>query len=172
MNNKITFYSLSNLPRPFRSSSFDKVRHQYAFTYDETGRRVLEVKRDINIQDEIQSFEQDCNIYNIINRYLYGDVNALNQVNGSYIDMVGAPKNLHEALNLSNRLKNDFYNLKPEVRAEFNNDFGQYVASISNGKAFEVFKKFNVNTSADSVNDLNNALDDLKKRQKEAEINE
>lgn len=157
------------MPKNIVPRSFDHKRKEYGFTFDDNGVRCLKPKREIDIQAEIQAFEGDCNIYNIINRYLYGDTNALNQVQSSFSDMVSVPKNLHEALNLSLRFKNDFYNLKPEVRAEFNNDFNQYIASISNGSVFEIFKKFGVkNSSQESLDKLNSQLNEIK----EANANE
>lgn len=150
------------MPCSIVPSSFEHTRKEYAFSFNDDGVRCLKCKREIDIQAEIQAFESDCNIYNIINRYLYGDINALNQVQTTYADMAAAPRNLQEALNLSLRFKSDFYNLKPEVRAEFNNDFNQYIAALSSGKAFDVFKKFQVTVAPSNLDKMNEAINKIK----------
>ena len=147
----MNFFTLSNLPPSVVEKDFDTKKFTYCFDYDkETGRKTLVIDKEIDIQEEIQMFEKDCNIYNIINRYMYGDTNALNQVSTSYADLSSAPKSLMEAMNLSLKLKNDFYSLKPEVRAEFNNDFNEYINSVSNGKVFNVFEKFGVSENSNN----------------------
>ena len=152
----MNFFTLSNLPPSVVQKDFDTKKFTYCFDYDkETGRKILIEDKEIDIQAEIQMFEQDCNIYNIINRYMYGDTNALNQVSTSFADLSSAPKSLMEAMNLSLKLKNDFNNLKPEVRAEFHNDFNEYINSVSNGSVYDVFNKFSV-TTAENVSENEN----------------
>lgn len=152
----MNFFTLSNLPPSVVAKDYDRKKYTYCFDYDkETGRKILVQDKEIDIQEEIQMFEQDCNIYNIINRYMYGDTNALNQVSTSYADLSTAPKSLMEAMNLSLKLKNDFYNLKPEVRAEFHNDFNEYINSVSNGSVYDVFNKFSV-TLAENLSENDN----------------
>lgn len=137
------FYTLSNLPPVYGKKEFPKSKFTYCFQYDkETGRKVLCKDKEIDFQDEIQMFERDCNIYNVINRYCYGDLNALNQVQSTFVDMTVVPKTMMDALNISLKMQNQFNALKPEIRAEFNNDFSQFVASFSNGKIKGVFEKF------------------------------
>ena len=141
----MNFFTLSNLPPSVVEKEFDEKKFTYCFELDKsTGRKVLVRDKELDIQEEIQAFEKDCNIYNILNRYLYGDVNALNQVSTSYADLSTAPSSLMEAMNLSLKLKNDFNMLKPEVKAEFNNDFNEYLNSVSTGKIFNVFEKYGI----------------------------
>ena len=147
----MNFFTLSNLPGSVVPKDFDRKKFTFCFEIDkETGRKILVEDKEIDIQDEIQMFEKDCNIYNIINRYMYGDVNALNQVSTSFADLSTAPKSLMEAMNLSLKLKNDFNNLKPEVRAEFNNDFNEYINSVSNGNIFKVLEKYGISDNSNS----------------------
>ena len=147
----MNFFTLSNLPPSVVQKDFDRKKYTYCFDYDkETGRKILVKDKEIDIQDEIQMFEKDCNIYNIINRYMYGDVNALNQVSTSFADLSTAPKSLMEAMNLSLKLKNDFNSLKPEVRAEFHNDFNEYINSVSNGTFFNVLEKYGISENSNS----------------------
>lgn len=147
----MNFFTLSNLPPSFVQKDFDRKKFTFCFEYDKrTGRKILVEDKEIDIQEEIQMFEKDCNIYNIINRYMYGDVNALNQVSTSFADLSTAPKSLMEAMNLSLKLKNDFSNLKPEVRAEFNNDFNEYINSVSNGNIFKVLEKYGISDNSNS----------------------
>ena len=168
---KVKFFTGYDFPNQIIGKSFDKVKHEYGFAFDDNGVRFLAVKRDIDIQTEINAFENDCNIYNMLNRYMYGDTNALNKAQTVYADISTTPKSLQDALNIQIRLKNDFMNMKPEVRAEFNNDFNQYIASVSSGKAFDVFKKFGMksdrevfleqmNTELNKIKEVNNSDND------------
>ena len=97
---------------------------------------------------------------------MYGDVNALNQVSTSFADLSTAPKSLMEAMNLSLKLKNDFNNLKPEVRAEFNNDFNEYINSVSNGNIFKVLEKYGISDNT------NNSQVPIAEKESEVNTNE
>lgn len=162
-SSKITFFTAYNHPAQIVEKQFDKVKHEYGFAFDDNGVRFLAIKRDLDIQSEINAFENDCNIYSMLNRYMYGDVNALNKSNTVYADISTTPKSLQEALNIQIRLKDDFNRMKPEIRAEFNNDFNQYIACISSGKAFDILKKFGMKSDRDiSLDKMNAELDKIK----------
>lgn len=158
----VTFFTGYRFPAQIVEKNFDKVKHQYGFAFDDNGKRFLAVKRDVDIQSEINAFENDCNIYNMLNRYMYGDLNALNKKETVYADISTTPKSLQEALNIQIRLKDDFNRMKPEVRAEFNNDFNQYIASVSSGKAFDIFKKHSISVSPAGLDKINEELNKIK----------
>lgn len=139
----MTFFTISN-PRPktpARSPILTKPT--YAFDFDKvTGRKVLVQTGETNIFEEIQMFKDECNIYNIIRRYELGDTGILHKVNSQYVDTLGQPKTLQEALNLSLKLKNNFNSLKPEVRQAFGNDFNQFIKNVADGTVVDILKGF------------------------------
>lgn len=160
---KTKFFTGYDFPSQIIDKVFDKVMHEYGFAFNDNGVRYLAIKRDIDIQSEVNAFENDSNIYNLLNRYMYGDTTALNKSQSVYADISTTPKSLQEALNIQIRLKDDFLNMKPEVRAEFNNDFNQYIASVSSGKAFDIFKKFGMKSERDvSLEQMNSELNKIK----------
>ena len=50
------------------------------------------------LYDEIQSYAEECDINNIVRRYMNGDVSALGTVQGVYADIMDIPQNRQEAL--------------------------------------------------------------------------
>ena len=138
----MNFFTMSNLPPKSKHPTFSKTKPIFAYETDEIGSKVLHQVGETNIQEEIQMYASECNIYNIIRRYQMGDTGILHKVDSQYIDTLGQPKTLQEALNLSLKLKNDFSSLKPDVRSAFNNDFNQFLKAVADGSAIEIFKGF------------------------------
>ncbi|MBO5210854.1 MAG: hypothetical protein J6B80_02885 [Clostridia bacterium] len=103
------------------------------------GRKILVKDGDSNLFDEIQMFKDECNIYNIIRRYQLGDVGVLSKVSSAYIDTLGQPKTMQEALNLSLKLKLNYDALKPEYKSQFA-DFNAFLKSCCDGSIVDVLK--------------------------------
>lgn len=141
----MNFFTMSNLPPKSSPPTFLKTKSIFAFEINDVGEKVLCETGKTDIQEEIQMFADECNIYNIIRRYQMGDTGILHKVNSEYVDTLGQPKTLQQALNLSLKLKNDFNSLKDEVKLAFNNDFNQYLKSVADGSAIEIFKGFQEN---------------------------
>lgn len=138
----MNFFSISKLPPKISSLKFSPFKKTYAFEIDDTGRKVLSCNGETNVHEEIQMFADECNIYNIIRRYELGDTGILHKVDSSYIDTLGQPKTLMDALNISLKCQKDFLSMKPEVKAMFNNDFNQYLKAISDGSIKDKLKSF------------------------------
>lgn len=74
------------------------------YAVDEKGKLINEksvpVKKKadkINVQEKIQSFEEECNIYTILAKFnMTGDVSYLNQREGVYMDSTGIANNLND----------------------------------------------------------------------------
>lgn len=136
----MVFYSLSNLP-PKKSprETNCKTKSIFKLVMSEEGRKILVKDGDSNLFDEIQMFKDECNIYNIIRRYQLGDVGALSKVSSAYIDTLGQPKTMQEALNLSLKLKLNYDALKPEYKSQFA-DFNAFLKSCCDGSIVDVLK--------------------------------
>ena len=152
------FFTISNLPKRSSPLPLSKIslKPQYVLKVNSEGVKFLVKEKDINIYDEVQVFKDECSIYNIIRRYELGDTSVLNRVSSSYVDTLGQPKTMQEALNLAVKLKNNFSSFKPEVQSAFGNDFNKFLVSIADGSAAEILSKFNVqdiNSKEDSVNE-------------------
>lgn len=68
---------------------------------------------------EIQKYADECDINCIIARYMNGDVNALNKVQGMYGDFVAVPSSYREYLDAALKAQMIFNQLPAEERAKF-----------------------------------------------------
>lgn len=82
----------------------------------------------------IQSFAESVDINNTISKFINGDINALNQRKGEYIDCSEFPTNYAEVLNVINNATNIFNSLPLEERAKFNFNLNEFIVSIGSEK--------------------------------------
>ena len=111
------------------SNPGDPIHITYAGHYDEKGRVVLEESGRENIYDQIQSHADSCDIHVLMKRYMNGDVSALSQAQGQFLDVTDFPKTYADMLNFVNDMERSFMSLPAEVRAKFGNSFSEYLAA-------------------------------------------
>lgn len=111
------------------SNPGDPIHITYAGHYDDKGRVVLEESGRENIYDQIQSHAESCDIHVLMKRYMNGDVSALSQAQGQFLDVTDFPKTYADMLNFVNDMERSFMSLPPEVRAEFGNSFSEFLAA-------------------------------------------
>lgn len=85
---------------------------------------------DENIQEYIDSFEQETNIENIIARVNNGEIDLLNSAVGAYVDTVGMPRTYAEILQTVIDGQRTFETLPVEIKERFGNDFNQWFAQL------------------------------------------
>lgn len=107
---------------------FNYLEDKHEWEYDKKGRRKLKVSGQRNINEIVQASLESTKLENILRRAAMGDIEALNVMNGQYIDLTDAPKSLMEAQNLMIRMENEFKTLPIEFKNKFNNDYMQYIA--------------------------------------------
>lgn len=85
---------------PFFSNSGEKQRKQYVWTKNEKGQEVLQETEPIDIQQEIESYSDECDIKNIVRKASFDPefLKSLSQgaMEGAEVDMTEWPKNIHE----------------------------------------------------------------------------
>jgi hypothetical protein len=85
---------------PFFSKSGEKLRKQYVWTKDEKGEETLQETAPIDIQQEIESYADECDIKNIVRKASFDPqfLNSLSEgaLNGTYTDITEFPQNIHE----------------------------------------------------------------------------
>ena len=92
------------------------------------GRRKL-IKDDAKpIYEMIQAHREETEIERIVKRAMNGDISVLNAIQGQYIDIAGAPKNLAEAQQIIINAKRDFEKLDLETRKKFDNNVEVFIA--------------------------------------------
>lgn len=78
------------------------------------------------LYEEIQSYEEQCDINNIVRRYMAGDVSALSNAQGVFADLTNMPKTRQEALQSIMDAQKYFVDLPEDVKAQFGNSWEQF----------------------------------------------
>lgn len=119
----------------------------YLNTYQEEinkkGKLSLVKTGQTNIDELIQQDLESTKIENILHAVAMGDLNALKQREGTYVDATTLPHSLMEAQNLVIRLKDEFYDLPLEVRKLFDNSPEQYVSEMGTNTYLEKMAPYN-----------------------------
>lgn len=86
--------------KPFFSESGEKIRKQYIWTKDEKEQEVLQETAPIDIQQEIESYADECDIKNIVRKASFDPqfLESLSKgaLNDTYTDITDFPQNIHE----------------------------------------------------------------------------
>ena len=85
---------------PFFSESGEKLRKQYVWTKNEEGKEELLETEPIDIQQEIESYADECDIKNIVRKASFDPqfLKSLSEgaLNNTYTDVTEFPQNIHE----------------------------------------------------------------------------
>lgn len=85
---------------PFFSESGETMRKQYVWTKDEKGQEELQETAPIDIQQEIESYADECDIKNIVRKASFDPqfLKSLSEgaLNDTYTDVTEFPQNIHE----------------------------------------------------------------------------
>lgn len=88
---------------PFFSESGETMRKQYVWTKDEKGNEVLQETEPIDIQQEIESYTDECDIKNIVQKASFDpqflkslSQGALTTEETPIVDITEWPQNIHE----------------------------------------------------------------------------
>lgn len=104
-----------------KSPTGSPIRIKRGWIYED-GELVFKEKGLTNVYEEIQSFKDQVDIHNIMERYENGDDSALNKVQAMYIDTVDLPKNyaqLYDAVSKANMV---FDSMPATIKQEYNNN--------------------------------------------------
>lgn len=85
---------------PFFSASGEKMRKQYVWTKDEKGQEKLQETEPIDIQQEIESYSDECDIKSIVRKASFDPqfLKSLSEgaLDGTEVDITEFPQNIHE----------------------------------------------------------------------------
>ena len=101
--------------------------NDYEVQINNKGHKSLLFTGTHDIYEEIQSYAEECKIENILARAAAGDVNALNQRQGAYMDISDCPKDLAEAQRSILKLTHAFESLPANIRNKFDNSKEKFV---------------------------------------------
>ena len=120
----------------------------------ENGATVLKQTGADNLFEYVQSSKEESLVYNIISRYQRGDITALSQRVGQYMDVVGMPTNLAEAYSTMLAVQSKFDALPVDIRKQFDNDINVFIDVVSHATPEQLQGIFGVTQSQiDEVKD-------------------
>ena len=120
-----TVYTRSQKSKDFTSNIGSPIVEDYAYIGEE-GKKVLAVVGTHDLQEEIQSYADSCDINVIVKRFLAGDESALNQREGFYADMTKMPKTYAEWFEKYQAAENYFNMLPVDIRNKFNHSVTEF----------------------------------------------
>lgn len=86
--------------KPFFSESGENQRKQYVWAKDKEGKEYLQETERIDIQAEIESYADECDIKNIVRKASFDPqfMQSLSQgaLDGTEVDITEWPQNIHE----------------------------------------------------------------------------
>lgn len=86
--------------KPFFSESGEIQRKQYVWAKDKEGKEYLQETESIDIQGEIESYADECDIKNIVRKASFDPefMKSLSQgaLDGTEVDITEWPQNIHE----------------------------------------------------------------------------
>lgn len=86
--------------KPLFSASGEKLRKQYVWAKDKEGKEYLQETESIDIQGEIESYADECDIKNIVRKASFDPqfMQSLSQgaMDGTEVDVTEWPQNIHE----------------------------------------------------------------------------
>jgi len=147
----VKFRTAYDCPVTSSSPVGDRFRTEYIETLDKQGVMQVVACGRTNLQDYIDSFHAECDIYNILRRISNGEIDLLSQKNGSYVDITSIPDNIHDCQRAIVESKNFFNLLPPEIRAQFNNNANEFIASFGSEKFNSIFSETEKTSSEEVI---------------------
>lgn len=112
----------------------------YIETIDNRGQKTLEISGKTNLYNKIQEALPTTLIYNILDRYYQGDIEALGIDHGQFMDITEAPTSLIEAYQKISQIEGLYDKLPLELREASNFSPTEFMAMIENGELTEQIK--------------------------------
>ena len=118
----ITFLNYPKSKKANYSNKFEVVK-KIKESNDDGVRKITIIEADhVNIYDKIQENTKGTSVYEILDRYINGDVEVLQSHQTVYGDLTQVPKDILEAQNLQDKSIADFSSLPEDLRAQYGNN--------------------------------------------------
>ena len=78
----------------------------------------------------IQASKEQCDLSQIVARYLSGDTAVINVNSPIYGDVASMPRNINELHDLGDRIQKGYNNLSDEIKGIFGNSFDEFYKSV------------------------------------------
>lgn len=127
----------------FISNPGNRYKTEYVGEIQDDGTIVLVEVGKTDLKELHNRDAESCDVNNIVQRFANGDISALQQVQGSYMDMLGMPSDLRGMHDMIKNLQNSFDLLPEEQRNQFAS-FEDWLGSVGSerfNKAMSVEKE-------------------------------
>jgi hypothetical protein len=123
--------------KPFFSESGEKIQKQYVWTKDDKGDEVLQETTPIDIQQEIESYADECDIKNIVRKASFDPqfLKSLSEgaMEGTEVDITEFPQNIHEYYRMiataqANAMKLEELKKAEEEESKYKKEYDQQAA--------------------------------------------
>lgn len=121
-----TFYNRAAAPV---SESGCGVRPVFSSRFDDCGVLVVEQTGKDDLYASIQSHADSCCVDTIIRRYNSGDMTALSQRQGLFLDTTAYPASFADLLNIVRDHQLAFEALPADLRSKFGNNFAAWASA-------------------------------------------
>lgn len=128
----------SNRPAPVYTSPGSPIKDEYEGVYDEYHNLSLMKVGESNLYDFIQSFRNECDINYLYERFIHGDVEALQRRQGYFMDCTGQPSTFMEACSALADARSYYEDLDVSVKSKYSSfeDFAQrYLSDLQASSA-------------------------------------
>lgn len=112
---------------------------KYSAVYLQDGSLDLEVVGTVNVFEEIQSHREECDLQCILRRFLNGETDVLNRVQGFFADTVGMPTTYPEMFNIISKSESFFNSLPVETKTMFHNNFQEFLTASQSPDFLSLF---------------------------------
>lgn len=134
----IKYYYKDHVPTTIPQPIYDPMVKQYVEGEKDGYSCLLEVGQT-NMYEVIQASKDDCDVYSLLKRYSCGDLDALNQRVGSFIDVSEVPSDVFAMKEYLKSVSAKFDALPGEVKALYNHSPSVFFEFLqSNGQATEL----------------------------------
>lgn len=138
-------YPVGYNPDSFVCNPGERYKPEYVGVPDEYGEIHLEKVGEIDLV-EFHNRDADLNDVNILyERFCSGDVTALPQIQGSFYDGIGLPKDLREMYETVNRFEQAYLSLPDEKRKQYS--FEDFLDNAGSETWINNFVTQNINNS-------------------------
>lgn len=147
------YLSETNRPKPhqYAQGGFKKTIDKYEDLLNpKTGKIETKVTDTEDFYEKIQSHKDAQILESIIKRYEIDiDKNQVKEIEQDIVDMTAIPETMTEAYSMIKQVENEFDQRPAEIKKAFNNNVGEYVAGIQNGRLKQVVEEYqNKNSKA------------------------
>lgn len=106
--------------KPFFSNPGEKFRRQYVWAKNEKGEDFLQETEPIDVQQEIESYADECDIKNIVRKASFDPefLKTLQDTAGADVDVSKWPTNIHEYHQMIATAQATAMQLKEQTKAE------------------------------------------------------